>query len=223
MNAFILAAGYGSRMKPLTLHTPKALLKVGDYSLIEHHLIKLQKAGIHDIIINVSYLGDQIKKQLGNGHYLNVSITYSDEGPAPLGTGGAIVNALPLLGTEPFILLSADVFSDFPIHTLLDKKNDDAHLVMVNNPDFHPAGDYGISNGLLTNDAPKFTFANYSVWHPHVFKNYALDKPIGLNYFISRLLTTSIISAQLFSGYWVNVGTPEQLSLVNNRIIQKPR
>lgn len=220
MKALILAAGYGTRMRPLTLHTPKPLLKVGQHSLIEHHIIKLQQAGIHDIIINLSYLGDHIKRALGDGRAMGVHITYSEEGDSPLGTGGAIVKALPLLGDQHFIVLSADIFSHFPIESLLDKTHYAAHMVMVNNPDFHPDGDYGITNSLLTHHEPKFTYANYSVWHPKVFTQHTIihNKPIGIRPFIDNTLKVNSISAELFSGYWVNVGTPEQLSALNQLI-----
>lgn len=218
MKAMILAAGLGERMRPLTLHTPKPLLQAGTHSLIEHHIIKLRQAGVYDIIINLSYLGDHIKQKLGDGRAMNVTIAYSEEGPVPLGTAGAIIKALPLLGKEPFMLISADIFSDFAIEALLDKTNYLAHMVMVPNPDFHEQGDYGITDGLLTQDYPKFTYANYSVWHPSVFEHANTNLPIGIKPFIDNTLKISPISTELFSGYWINVGTPEQLANLNNRL-----
>ena len=218
MKALILAAGLGERMRPLTLQTPKPLLKAGNHALIEHHIIKLAQAGVRDIIINLSYLGEQIKTQLGDGSAFNVNITYSEEGPVPLGAGGAIVHALPLLGDEPFILLAADIYSDFPIASLLNKTHYPAHMVMVDNPDFHSQGDYGITNGLLTQNEPKFTYAGYSVWQPSIFKNAKNSTTIGITPFIDRTLQTHHISAELFTGYWINVGTPEQLSELNKQL-----
>lgn len=218
MKALILAAGYGTRMRPLTLHIPKPLLKVGQHSLIEHHIIKLQQAGIHNIVINLSYLGDHIKQALGDGSAWNTQVTYSEEGDTPLGIGGAIIHALALLGKEPFILVSSDIFSDFPIHSLLDKTQHVAHMVMVNNPDFHQDGDYGITHGYLTKSIPKYTYAGYSVWHPHVFEHASTGKSIGIKPFIDHILKTESISAELFSGYYVNVGTPEQLAELNNQL-----
>ena len=218
MKALILAAGLGERMRPLTLQTPKPLLKAGNHALIEHHIIKLAQAGVRDIIINLSYLGEQIKAQLGDGTAFDVNITYSEEGPIPLGPGGAIVHALPLLDDEPFIVLAADIYSNFPMESLLDKTHYPAHMVMVNNPDFHHEGDYGMTNGLLTQNEPKFTYAGYSVWQPDIFKEAKDNTPIGITPFIDHTLQTHHISAELFAGYWMNVGTPEQLSELNNHL-----
>ena len=150
MKCMILAAGKGERMRPLTATIPKPLLQVGELTLIEHQLQSVAEAGNTEIVIKLGYRGEQIKYHLGDGSRYNVSITYTEEPNEPLGPGGGIVNALPLLGTQHFMLTAADLWSDFPVATLLDKVNHLAHMVLITNPEFHQVGDYGINNGMLT-------------------------------------------------------------------------
>ena len=211
MKAMILAAGRGERMRPLTDTIPKPLLKIGNDTLIEKNIFKLVDAGITDIVINVAYLGDQIKKYLGNGERYNATILYSDEGDRALGPGGGILKALPLLGNEHFVLMSADIVSDFPIATLLKRTHYAAHLMMVENPNFHPKGDYGIDkHGFLTTQEPKLTYGSYSIWHPSVFKNKTVEYA-EITPFIHTLIQESNITGEKFTGPWINIGTPDQL------------
>ncbi len=211
MKAMILAAGRGERMRPLTDTTPKPLLKIGNETLIEKNIFKLIEANITDIVINFAYLGDQIKKYLGDGQQYGVTITYSDEGDRALGPGGGIIKALPLLGNEHFVLMSADIVSDFPIVNLLNHTKYAAHLMMVNNPSFHPKGDYGMDeNGFLTLQGPTLTYGSYSIWHPSVFKNKSCEHH-EITPFITRLIAESNITGEKFTGHWINIGTPDQL------------
>lgn len=210
MQAFILAAGIGERMRPLTDTTPKPLLKVGNYSLIEHNIIKLAASGITSIIINTCYLGEKIQQQLGNGGKYGVKIQYSPE-PTRLGPGGAIIQAKHLLNDKHFILLAGDIWTDFSFATLKNKIQHTAHIVLVDNPPFHPEGDFGISNGLATNTEPKLNFAGISVWHPRAFTG-CPGHIYGLSQFIEPLIQTNDISAEYFIGKWRNIGTPEQLA-----------
>ncbi|PHQ79993.1 MAG: hypothetical protein COB66_05780, partial [Coxiella sp. (in: Bacteria)] len=173
----------------------------GDLEIDAHHTIE-------DCMLT---LGAAIKKALGDGHAFGVSITYSDESPAMLGPGGGIVKALPILGGDHFIVMGSDLWSDFPIATLLDKTHRLAHMVMVNNPDFHSHGDYGITNGFLSKDTPTRTYAGYSVWHPSLFHDAIVGDAIELVPFIEKALALNEITAEKHEGTWHNIGTPGQL------------
>jgi MurNAc alpha-1-phosphate uridylyltransferase len=148
MRAMILAAGLGKRLRPLTERLPKALVEVGGKPLIEHHIEKLAAAGIRELVINVSWLGEQLERRLGQGGRLGVEIRWSRE-PEPLETGGGIRRALALLGSRPFVLISADVWSDYDYGRLPRTLEDGAtaHLILVPNPPHHPAGDYRLRGG----------------------------------------------------------------------------
>lgn len=218
MKAMILAAGHGKRMRPLTDITPKPLLTVGKHSLIEHNLLRLASAGVHDVVINLHYLSEQIRQKIGSGRQFGLNIQYSEELQL-LGPGGGIVNALPLLGDSHFILMGADLWSDFPIETLLDKTTHLAHLVMVENPKFNLNGDYGIdSNGMLCKKSAKLTYAGYSVWHPSVFAGYPNNSMMEITPFIDRLIDQHQITAEKYSGSWYNIGTPHQLKKLNHML-----
>jgi N-acetyl-alpha-D-muramate 1-phosphate uridylyltransferase len=143
-SAMILAAGLGKRLWPLTQSTPKPLLQVQGRPLIEHHVLRLTQAGFSPLVINVSHLGEQIKAHLGDGRRFSNRIVYSEE-ELPLETAGGIIQALPLLGETPFLVISADIFTDFPIEKLLSIHPDWAHLILMQNPDWHPKGDFGLS------------------------------------------------------------------------------
>lgn len=216
MKCMILAAGKGERMRPLTEHTPKPLLKVGDLTLIEHNILRLEAAGIKELVINVGYRGEQIKQHLDNGQRYGLRIVYSEEPAEPLGPGGGIVNALPLLGTQHFLLMAADLWSHFPIASLLDKVDHLAHMVLTENPDFHQQGDYGISDGRLTHEGTKYTYAGYSVWHPALFNDYMPGTRVSLTPFIDKAISLKAITAEKYSGDWYNIGTPEQLAALSH-------
>jgi MurNAc alpha-1-phosphate uridylyltransferase len=217
MKAMILAAGRGSRMRPLTDEIPKPLLPIAGHPFIGHQLLKLAEAGIQDIIINVSYRAKQIMETLANGHRYGVNIEYSFE-PTALETGGGICQALPLLGNDPFMVLSADIYTDYPLaklacHVLNAAQDAQAHLVLVDNPSFHPKGDFHLlSNNLLAlMGTPKLTFANLAIYHPILFKHY---KPALFP--LSEVLRTSISEQKITGehyqgGVWFNVGTVEEL------------
>ena len=145
MKAMILAAGRGARLKPLTDQTPKPLLVVGECSLIEHNLLKLRNAGITEVVINVCHCAKQIIQTLGNGQRYGLQIEYSYEEGSALGTGGGIYQALPLLGDDPFLIVSSDVWSEFAFGSSIIQSNSDLHLVLVENPYYHPKGDYALT------------------------------------------------------------------------------
>lgn len=210
MRAMMLAAGLGTRMRELTQRTPKPLLRVGDHYLIEYALQQLQRAGIHEVVINLHYHAEQIKNAIGDGKRYGLHIAYSEE-TERLETGGGIVKALPWLGREPFLVLSSDVVTDYPLAQLPKTLTGLAHLVMVPNPSFHPRGDFGLTQGKVElQAATTYTFGNIGVYHPDLF--------IGCeatHFPLSRVLLPAIerqaVSGELYQGRWLNIGTPEQL------------
>ena len=217
----ILAAGHGTRMRPLTNHTPRPLLKVGGKPLIVWHIEKLEQAGFEDIVINIAWLGDQIPKALGDGEKYGVNLHYSDEQKdGALETAGGIVKALPLLlenSDEPFLVTNGDVWCDYQYsnqNPLTDNKL--AHLILVNNPAHNPEGDFFLSptdsGRLVKNEgSPKFTFSGIGYYHPDLFKNLDHGKR-PLAPLLREAMKTDLITGELFSGDWRDIGTPERLA-----------
>jgi len=215
MRAMILAAGRGSRMRPLTDHTPKALLEVNHKPLIVHHIENLKRSGITDIVINLAHLGGQIQQLLKDGADLGINIIYSPEIEGELETGGGIFNALPLLGPDPFLVISADIFTSFAYDTLPTKLDSLAHLVLVDNPQYHDQGDFGLVNHQVINQGnPILTFSNIVIYHPDLFKScQAGFFPLGP--LLRQGADEGFVTGEYFQGQWHNVGTPEQLSKLN--------
>lgn len=217
MKAMILAAGLGKRMRPLTDHCPKPLLPVAGKPLIVYHLERLRAAGIDEVVINVSYRAEQIIEALGDGDAFGLRIHWSRE-TAPLETGGGIQQALPLLGEAPFLLVNGDVWCEaLPAHHALQGA-DLAHLVLVDNPAHHPGGDFGLSAGRVTQTTtPRLTFAGISVIHPALLAG----QPQGA-FALAPLLRAAIdhhqVSGEHYPGPWVDVGTPERLAALENRL-----
>ncbi len=211
--AMIFAAGRGERMRPLTDVTPKPLLRIGGKLLIEHHLEKLAALGIDEVVINVSHLAEQFPAALGNGARWNLHIRYSDEGPEPLETGGGIRRALPLLGGEPFIAVSADIVSDYDYACLPREPDGLAHLVMVPNPDFHPRGDFFLDDTRLNDEGAgeRLTFGNIGVYRPELVANEP-DGRFKLLPMYQRAMRESRLSGERHDGFWCNIGTPAQLA-----------
>lgn len=216
MKAMILAAGLGNRMRPLTLYTPKPLLEVGGKALIVWHIEKLKKIGVTEIVINSAWLADKLISSLGDGSQFGVDIrwTREDEG---LETAGGIINALPLLGTDPFILVNGDVWTTMDFEALRHiKLNDDlAHLVLVDNPKQHPEGDFILFDGrTFTFDqdvtGENLTFSGVSVIHPKLFDGLEPGKR-PLAPLLKQAMQNQKISGEKLKGAWVDVGTPERL------------
>lgn len=223
MKAMILAAGLGTRMRPLTNNTPKPLLRCADKPLIVYHLEALAAAGVTDVVINHAYLGEQIVAALGDGARFGVSIKYSPEGE-PMNTGAGIANALPLLGDEPFILTNADIWTDFDFSQLVDKPIDWAHLVMVDNPEHNLKGDFVLtprqrllSNGS-GNEGVGLTYSGISVLAPELFAD-SPKGPFGLKEPLVAAMAQGKVSGQHFSGRWVDVGTPQRLQQLEQDIL----
>ncbi|RDJ75861.1 nucleotidyl transferase [Acinetobacter baumannii] len=216
MKAMILAAGLGNRMRPLTLYTPKPLLEVGGKPLIVWHIEKLKKIGVTDIVINSAWLADKLISSLGDGSQFGVDIRWTREEEG-LETAGGIINALPLLGTDPFILVNGDVWTTMDFEALRHiKLNDDlAHLVLVDNPKQHPDGDFTLLNGrAFTFDqdvkGENLTLSGVSVIHPKLFDGLEAGKR-PLAPLLKQAMHNQKISGEKLKGAWVDVGTPERL------------
>jgi MurNAc alpha-1-phosphate uridylyltransferase len=212
MKAMILAAGRGERMRPLTDHTPKPLLPVAGKAIIEHTINQLISAGFHDIIINHAHLGQQIEDRLGDGQQYGARIQYSPEGEHALETAGGIINALPLLGDEVFLVVNGDIVTDFPFSELKNMTVDLAHLVLVNNPEHHPQGDFGLDNvgKVIENCTEKLTFSGIGLYRPELFSNI----PAGsskLGPLLRQAIANQRVTGQQFAGFWMDIGTPERL------------
>lgn len=206
----ILAAGKGERMRPLTLHTPKPLLLAGGKPLIVHHIEKLAQAGFSQLVINHAWLGEQIEQKLGDGVQFGVQIQYSAE-PEPLETGGGIFRALPLLGDEPFILVNGDVWTDYDFALLPRSLSGLAHLVLVDNPEHHPQGDFALQqNQVSLAEGQRLTFAGISVLSPQLFKD-CQSGAFPLAPLLRQAMQAGAVSGEHYSGRWLDVGTPERL------------
>jgi MurNAc alpha-1-phosphate uridylyltransferase len=242
MRAMILAAGRGERMRPLTLERPKPLLRVGGEALIEHHLRALAAAGFREVIVNLSWLGGQIREALGDGSRYGLELTYSDEGPQPLETGGGIFRALSWLcpmGVETFLVLNGDVWMDFPYARLRENFSrglpgkDQAHLVLVPNPPHNARGDFATLDGRMVEGLPdmdpetavaqriaalpRYTFSGLGVYHPSLF-NGCRDGVFKLAPLLRNAAVHGRVGVELFDGDWLDIGTPERLAALDARL-----
>jgi N-acetyl-alpha-D-muramate 1-phosphate uridylyltransferase len=227
MKAMILAAGRGERMRPLTDGMPKPLLKVGGKPLIVWHIERLVAAGFKELVINHAYLGQQIEIELGNGGQWGADIVYSPEGVA-LETAGGIANALPLLGDAPFLVVNGDVFCEMDFSRLKQvlKQPNLAHLVMVNNPEQHPKGDFLLqddklkADGLEANDEEKLTFSGIGVYSPMLFKQLVRGDAAKLAPLLKQAMLNGLVSGEHFQGVWHDIGTPERLQAIDDSLMQ---
>lgn len=220
MKAMILAAGRGDRMRPLTDTTPKPLLKVAGKPLIQYTIENLVAAGFTELVINVAYLGEQIMQTLGDGWQLGASIFYSQEGAEGLETAGGIIHALPLLGTEPFLVVNSDVACDFPLAQLRKPLPGLAHLVLIPNPEHHPEGDFSLgADGKLSVEGDnKCTFSGIGVYHPQLFAGIAPGK-LKLRPVLEQAMADGLVSGEKFSGFWMDIGTQERLQALEDYYI----
>ncbi|MDT8408594.1 MAG: nucleotidyltransferase family protein [Wenzhouxiangellaceae bacterium] len=216
MQAMILAAGRGERMRPLTDHTPKPLLEVSGKPLIVHHIERLRQAGFIDLVINLAWLGDAIEAALGDGRALGVSIRYSRETDGALETAGGIRHALPLLGPGPFLVVNGDIFCDYPFARLQHMQpRGAAHLVLVDNPDHHPGGDFSLDRGQVqpSGRSPGYTYSGLGVYRPELFR--ALPPgPLPLRPVLDRAIAAGLIGGEYHAGQWQDIGTPERLEVL---------
>lgn len=215
MKAMILAAGRGKRMGELTQCLPKPLLPICGKPLIEYHIEQLAAAGVQDIVINLAYLGEMIEAHLGDGRRWQVNIRYSREYdyPQPLETGGGIIKALPLLGDEPFLVLSADIWAEFEYKQWLRKPKHLMHLCLVENPDYHPNGDFALDEGYISlYGNTMFTYANLGIFSPKCFAFQDVGV-LKLSSLIKSASQDRHVTGELYTGAWFNVGTPNELRL----------
>lgn len=211
MKAMILAAGRGERMRPLTDTTPKPLLKIGNKRLIEYHIEALARAGVRDIVVNVSWLREQIVAALGDGSRWGVQIHISDEGAVALETAGGIFHALRQLGPHPFVVVNGDIWTDYSYSRLSLPADADAHLVLVPNPDFHPRGDFGFSEGRVQPDGPqRYTFSGIAMYRPEFFAGCAPGR-FPLLPLLRRSIGAGALSGEIYAGTWNDIGTPARL------------
>lgn len=223
MKAMILAAGRGERMRPLTDTAPKPLLPVGGKPLIQYHIEALAAAGVHDIVINLAWHGDLLRNALGNGARFGVRLVYSDEGSQALETGGGIFKALPLLGPAPFLVVSGDIWTDYPLAQLLTRldgpasADDVAHFVVVPNPEFHCRGDFGLRDGRMQADGERCTYANLGVFRPDFFAGCTGGR-FALAPLMFEWIAKQRVSGELYQGRWHNVGTPTQLARLDQTL-----
>lgn len=212
-HALIFAAGLGERMRPLTDHTPKPLLPVGGKPLIEWHLEKLAAIDVRYVVINTSHLAVQFPDALGDGSRWGLRIRYAYEGPTPLETGGGMLNALPLLGPEPFIAVSADIYSNYDYAALPLQPAGLAHLVMVPNPDWHAAGDFVLDDSRLSEhgEGQRLTFGNIGVYRPEFLQGQAPGR-FKLLPLYQEAMRARQLSGERYDGFWRNLGNPAQLT-----------
>ena len=212
MKAMLLAAGRGERLRPLTDHTPKPLLKVGGQALIVWQLEKLKCAGISEVVINLAYLGEQIETYLGNGSAWGLTIEYSREPAGALETAGGIRQALDWLGNAPFVLANADVWTDFDFALLPVHCHSLAHLVLVENRPHHPQGDFGLLEGRVTpSGEPNRTYAGIGIYAPGLFESLARGVRAPLAPLLRAAIDKGAVTGQLWTGQWIDVGTVERL------------
>ena len=225
MKAMILAAGLGNRMRPLTLYKPKPLLEVGGKALIVWHIEKLKNIGVTEIVINSAWLADILISTLGDGSQFGVKILWTREEEG-LETAGGIINALPLLGDDPFILVNGDVWTTMDFESLLSVQleQDLAHLVFVPNPVQHPHGDFTLQNGRAYTfeqaiRGENLTYSGVAVISPKLFEGAKPGKQPMLP-FLKQAMLDGKISAEKMQGAWVDVGTPERLMALDLQIRQ---
>ncbi len=214
----ILAAGRGERMRPLTDTVPKSLLRAGDKALIDYLLDGLAVGGWRDVVINHAHLGEQLIAYLGDGRRYGLRIHYSAEGEQGLETGGGIHRALPLLDSDPFLVVNGDIWTDFPFAGLPREIEGLAHLVLVDNPTHHPEGDFVLSDGSVrVEGASKLTFSGIGVYRQALFKECRPGK-FPLAPLLRAASVHGWVSGEHYRGAWFDVGTPERLAALDARL-----
>ena len=215
----ILAAGYGKRLRPLTDHTPKPLLPIGGKPMIVHHLEKIADSGIKEVVINLGHLGSKIPQSLGNGSTWGLSIEYSDEGPEPLETGGGMTKALPLLGSETFLLVNGDVWTDLDFSTIPSSLsgNDQAMLFLVDQPGWRDKGDFNLDgNRVQESDNPDLLYAGIALYHPSILDGAKVEK-FSIVPRLKKAIQEDRVAGRKIVGEWDDVGTPERLSALREK------
>ncbi len=215
----VLAAGRGERMRPLTDHLPKPLLQVGGKALLDHHIEALAAAGIGSVIVNLAWHGEKIRAALGTGDRFGIAITYSDEGPRALETGGGIFKALTFLAPGPFLVVNGDVWTDWRLRRELQLRADDlAHFVLVPNPPHHPKGDFALSGTRVVEEGEsRFTYSGIGLYREEFFAG-CLPGAFPLLPLMQRAIRAGRVSGELYAGRWQDIGTPERLAALDREL-----
>lgn len=218
MKAMILAAGRGERMRPLTDDTPKPLLKAGGRPLLDYHLDALARSGITDAVVNGAWLREQIRAYLHARQAGGLRLSFSDEGPAALETGGGIFRALPLLGDEPFWVVNGDVYLEYEFATAMPDAASDAHLLLTANPAHNRAGDFALDGGRVSNHGSQMlTYTGVAILRPGLFAGCS-DGAFPLAPLLRRAADAGRVSGEVLRGYWCDVGTPARLAALDSRL-----
>lgn len=206
----LLAAGHGKRMRPLTDHTPKPLLRIGAHALIEHHLLTLADLGFNNVVINTAYLGHKIQSHLGSGEQFGLNISYSDESETgALETAGGLKKALPLIQSDAFICINADVWTDFNFTKLLAPLKKAGRIALVPNPNHNPDGDF-----LLDHSEQSLTFSGIALYNKSIFTNLP-DGKQALGPILKKMVLDNKLETMSLDAQWTDVGTPERLAILN--------
>ena len=214
----VLAAGRGERMRPLSDEHPKPLLTVGGKPLLQWTIESLVRDGFNDLVVNTSWLGDQIQTWLGDGRQFDVHVNYSVEPDGPLGTGGGIHNALPLLVDQPFLVVNGDIWTDYSFKHLHEYRHTLAHLVLVDNPLQHPDGDFQLAQGLISNATTnRLTFAGIGVYSPRLFAS-CQPGDFPLAPLLRDAAENGSLGGEHYQGEWVDVGTPQRLNQLDQKL-----
>lgn len=233
MKALIFAAGLGERMRPLTNHTPKPLLVAGGKPLIVWHLEKLAALGVRDVVVNTSWLAEQFPATLGDGAQWGLRLHYSYEGPMPLETGGGMWHALPLLGSDPFLLVNGDIWIDYDFARLPREPAGLAHLVMVDRPGHATHGDFALDDDgrVRADGSTRLTYAGLGIYRPQLLDGWqditadadtTGDKPrFRLAPILKAYMPSGQISGEHHRGRWTDVGTPERLAQLDANLNQR--
>jgi MurNAc alpha-1-phosphate uridylyltransferase len=211
MRAMILAAGRGERLRPLTDEIPKPLIEVGGRTLLERHLDNVRSAGIKTVVINLGWLGDMIVERVGSGTQYGLEVVYSQEGDDILETGGGIHKALPMLGSQPFLVVNADIYTDMPVPEMSLEDTCLGHLVMVPTPDYSECGDFNIDAGIIRNDAnAAYTFSGVAIYRPEFFAECEAGR-FSIAPMLREAADCGQLSGSLYEGLWADAGTPDRL------------
>ncbi len=218
--AMILAAGRGERMRPLSDSVPKPLLEAGGKPLIAHLIERLARAGIRDLVINHSHLGEQVERYLGDGRRYGVRIAYSHEAGGGLETGGGIFKALPLINTDPFLVVNGDIWTDYPFERLPARIAGSAHLVLVDNPPQHPRGDFALRDGRVHAEGePRLTFSGIGLYARALFAQCQPGK-FPLAPLLRAAMAQGQVSGERYAGDWRDIGTPQRLEELDRELRQ---
>lgn len=218
--ALVFAAGRGERLRPLTDRIPKPMCTVHGIPLIERLIRQLAVAGIEHVVINHAYLGSSIRRHLKKGQAFGLDISYSPEPPGALETGGGIIQALPLLGQEPFMTVSSDIITDFPFSSLKLREAYPIHLVLVPKQAHTPNGDFGLdTRGCISFDNKHFTFGNIACFHPRLFEHQHLRR-LRLASFLKPLIQMHQVSGESYTGVWLDTGSIERLNMAERLLLE---